>query len=180
MKPNPGTSGTRRLRRAGRSVAFLLLLVLPALAVASVAAEHPPENSHSVKLYSNNNCGNALGSANIGTRIFGGGNNHLDDSGRPYSLWYVDPSNHTVQENALSTSSAHVCDSTGYLIPATESEGTWTMVLVNKNGSPVMSSTFSVVAPLPDLPSGAFILLVPFAFLYLYARRRGAHEGRLA
>ena len=69
-----------------------------------------------------------------------------------------------------------VCDSTGYTITNSDPTGTWTLkVCSDTSCSTVLStSTFTVTAAVPDLPSGVMIFIILMVFIYIALRRRGS------
>lgn len=169
----------RRLKvRGAIMIAVLLCLVLVPVIYASTVW------SETVALYSSaSNCSAGtptLSSTNLGSQVYGG-STVTSSNGKgntlPASPWYfiyIDPGNVVVDQSAAVTvtTTGNFCDSAGYLIPTTETTGTWTVAVLDSASSTITSSAFTVASAVPDVPYGVMALFIPIVVMFLYLRRR--------
>jgi hypothetical protein len=108
--------------------------------------------------------------------VYGGTISTSSTAGTPWSMEYLEPGG-TVARTVTNvpTSPLPSCDTTGYALPSGAPTGTWTLEIKDSSGNVIGSGTFVVASSVPDLPSGALLLVLPLAVIYILVRNfRGA------
>ena len=146
----------------------------PAGAMPAVSFGSASSSALTLGSYSDSSCSTSASSFTLGSTVYGKIAAVSGSGGTPWTLNYVDPSGATVQ--TVSGLTGVYCDSTGYLLPLSETQGTWTLRAVDSSGVDIGESTFTVAGSLPDVPQGALFLFVPMALIYLFARGRSRRE----